>query len=206
MIDPGNPGNPAGEAGADMLHRMNRSHFEMTGWGLNFLTFNETDHVLDVGCGGGMTLKRIADLVPQGQLAGVDYSDVSVAESQKLNEALIASGRLEVRQASVEQLPFENETFDKIVSIESFYFWPDPPENLKEAVRVLKKGGRLLLIAEVYGDAPLSDRDRENIANYQLFNPTKDEFRTYFKQAGLTDIAIHTKEGECWIAVEGCKL
>lgn len=206
MIDPGNPGKPTGEAGVSMLHRMNRSHYEMTGWGLSFLTFEKTDNVLDAGCGGGMTLHRIAEKVTDGHLTGVDYSDVSVSESEKLNAGLIAEGRMDILKASVEKLPFADQTFDKIVSIESFYFWPDPPENLKEVSRVLKKGGRLMLIAEVYNGDALDERDRENIQNYHLFNPTKEEFRTYFKNAGLSDIRIHTHDGNSWICVEGGKL
>lgn len=205
MIDPGNPGKPTGEAGADMLHRMNKSHYEMTGWGLGFLTFSETDSVLDVGCGGGMTLHRISEKVTRGHLAGIDYSDVSVSESRKLNAELIAEGRMDIRKASVAELPFADNTFDKAVSIESFYFWPDPPENLKEVARVVKPGGHLMLIAEVYNGNALSDHDKENIRNYHLFNPTIEEFRTYFENAGLSDIQIHTHEGNSWICVEGTK-
>lgn len=205
MIDPGNPGKPTGEAGVSMLHRMNESHYVMTGWGLGFLTFKETDQVLDVGCGGGMTLHRIAEKVPKGHLEGIDYSDVSVAESKKLNAGLIAEGRMEIQKASVDSLPFEDNTFDKIVSVESFYFWPDPPENLREVSRVLKTGGQLMLIAEVYNGPALSDHDRENIQNYHLFNPTIEEFRTYFQNAGLSDVQVHTHEGNSWICVEGVK-
>lgn len=205
MIDPGNPGKPTGDAGADMLHRMNKSHYEMTGWGLGFLSFQKTDDVLDVGCGGGMTLHRIADQVTEGHLTGIDYSDVSVAESKKLNEDLIAEGRMDILKASVEKLPFADDAFDKVVSIESFYFWPDPPENLKEAVRVLKRGGHLMLIAEVYNGSALSEHDKENIRNYHLFNPTIEEFRTYFENAGLSDVEIRTHKGNSWICVEGIK-
>lgn len=201
-MDKGNPARPEGEAGKEMLDRMNRSHYEMTGWALTYLDFKENDHVLDVGCGGGMTLHRIAPKVPSGHLDGIDYSEVSVRSSSELNKELIADEKMAIQKADVSHLPFANETFDKIVTVESFYFWPDPPESLKELARVLKRGGRVLLVAEVYGDAPLSDHDRDNIREYHLFNPTKEEFREIFEQAGFKAIQIHTHPDTCWIAID----
>lgn len=201
-MDKGNPARPEGEAGKEMLDRMNRSHYEMTGWALDYLDFKENDHVLDVGCGGGMTLHRIAPKVPSGHLDGIDYSEVSVHSSSELNNELVENGKMTVQKADVSHLPFADGTFDKIVTVESFYFWPDPPENLKELSRVLKKGGRVLLVAEVYGDAPLSDHDRDNIREYHLFNPTKEEFRGIFERAGFKDIQIHTHPDTCWIAID----
>ncbi len=80
---------------------------------------------------------------PGGPFDGVDYSDVSVALSRQTNAADVASGKLEVLEASVEALPFGADTFHKIVTVESFYFWPNPLENLKEVRRVLRPGGGL---------------------------------------------------------------
>ena len=45
----GNPGKPEGEAGELMLERMNREHYEVTGWGLSFFDFDALDCVLDIG-------------------------------------------------------------------------------------------------------------------------------------------------------------
>ncbi len=205
MSDLGNPRKPEGKAGSDMLHRMNESHYEMTGWGLEYLHFKAEDKILDIGCGGGMTLNRISKKVTQGHLTGIDYSEVSVAESKELNADLIAKGRMEIVEGSVEALPFADKSFDKIVTVESFYFWPDPPENLKEVFRVLKADGHFLLIAEVYNGANLSDHDKDNIQKYELFNPTIDEFHRYFEAAGFTDVKAHTIAGHCWVAVEGKK-
>ncbi len=201
----GNPRKPEGEAGSAMLKRMNESHYEMTGWGLDFLSFDAADHVLDIGCGGGMTLKRIAEMVPDGTLYGIDYSEVSVEESKKLNQKTVEEGRMRILQGTVEALPYADESFDKIVTVESFYFWPDPPEDLKEAYRVLKQGGRLLMIAEIYDGAELSEHDRENIKKYDLFNPSIAEFRMYFEKAGFVHTDIHTIDGHCWIAIVGEK-
>ena len=201
----GNPAKPRGEEGAKMLLRMNDSHYPVTGWALSFLSFQKSDRVLDIGCGGGAALKRMSGQMESGHLIGVDYSEVSVELSRKMNVEDIASGKMEVLKASVEQLPFEENQFDKIITVESFYFWPDPAENLKEVVRVLKTGGVFLLVADIYQKEGLDKSVLDNIARYQLFNPTVEEFELLFRQAGFSEVKAHTKEGTDWICVEGIK-
>ena len=201
----GNPRHPEGEDGSKMLLRMNESHTPVTGWALGFWTVNETDTVLDIGCGGGAALKRIATQVTTGHLTGVDYSPVSVAPARETNSDAINTHKMDILEASVEQLPFADDTFDKIITVESFYFWPSPQKNLKEVLRVLKNSGTFLLVADVYQKEGLSDKTLENIRNFHLFNPTPEEFRTLFEQAGFSDIQIHLKDGKDWICVEGHK-
>lgn len=199
----GNPGKPQGQDGEEMLRRMNRTHSGVTGWALEFLDFEESDRVLDIGCGGGAALHRMSGYIGTGHLTGVDYSEVSVKVARETNEADIQSGRMDILTASVERLPFEDETFDKIVTVESFYFWPNPEENLREVRRVLKKGGAFLLVADIYMKEGLSEKVLENIRQYQLYSPTREKFRELFEQAGFRTVEIHTKDGEDWICVRG---
>lgn len=201
----GNPRKPEGAAGEEMLSRMNESHYEVTGWALDLWEIEDKDSILDIGCGGGMTLKRMSDRAKEGHLTGVDYSPVSVQESKKLNETDIKSGKMEIIEASVEAMPFAEDTFDKIITVESFYFWPYPSENLKEVHRVLKKDGIFHLVADIYGKEGLNEKQLSNIKEYQLFNPTKEEFIELFTNAGFKRVTIHTKEGTDWICVEGRK-
>ena len=201
----GNPGKPAGEAGAEMLARMNASHGPVTEWGLSHITAPQDAAVLDIGCGGGATLRRLAALAPRGAVTGIDYSEVSVACSTEFNRADIESGRMKVLQASVESLPFADAAFDIITTVESFYFWPDHAANLREVLRVLKPGGTFLLIAEIHENGALPESDRENVRTYNLFNPTREQFLHLFRQAGFTQVSTHTKPGEQWIAVTGGK-
>lgn len=201
----GNPAKPTGEAGAEMLLRMNESHFAVTGWALGFWELKESDTVLDVGCGGGATLKRLSERITSGRLFGVDYSPVSVELSKKTNAADISSGKMTIAEGSVSTLPFPENSFDKIVTVESFYFWEDPPGDLKEVLRVLKPGGDFLLAADIYGKDGLSARALENIRQYKMRNPSLAEFHALFEGAGFSEISIHTKSGTDWICVRGRK-
>lgn len=201
----GNPAKPQGEEGAIMLTRMNESHFAVTGWALGFWQLGENDTVLDIGCGGGATLKRMSAPIVSGKLFGADYSEVSVGLSIKNNAADVESGKMKIIKASVETLPFADETFDKIITVESFYFWPDPKENLKEVCRVLKRGGTFLLVADIYNKPGLSRESLENIKQYNMFNPTESELYDLLSAAGFSDIVLHTKDAEDWICAEAKK-
>lgn len=201
----GNPRKPHGEAGAEMLEGMNKRHYAVTGWALDFFSFNENDAVLDIGCGGGETIHRIAEKIKNGKVFGVDYSPLSVELSTKRNLKSVECGKIRITEASVEKLPFDDKSFDKIITVESFYFWPDPQENLKEVYRVLNEGGKFLIVADINGDAELDEADLEGIRKYDLFNPTIAQFRELLEKAGFRNVEVHTKDGEKWVCAEGNK-
>ena len=95
----GNPRKPHGEAGVEMLNGMNERHYAVTGWALDFLDIHENDRILDIGCGGGETLNRMAEKVTSGHLTGADYSELSVKMSTERNERIISSGKMDVIEA-----------------------------------------------------------------------------------------------------------
>ena len=203
ITEMGNPAKPQGKYGEMMLDRMNESHSAVTEWGLSYLTVADDAKLLDIGCGGGATLAKLAGIVRSGKVYGIDYSDVSVRKSKEYNKDLVGSGRIEVLKGSVSDMMFEDGTFDGIVTVESFYFWPDPEESLKEVRRVLKDTGTFLLIADIYDTEELPDKAVENIRKYGLRNLKPEEFRDMFMKAGFSDVSVHLKDGTTWICVEG---
>lgn len=205
ITENGNPAKPVGEDGAAMLERMNKSHYDLTTWALSHWKVEPSDQLLDVGCGGGETVHRLSEQVTTGKVTGIDYSEVSVSESTKRNDEEIQEGKVQILTASVDALPFAKNSFDKIITVESFYFWPDAVKDLQEVLRVLKKGGTFLLVADVYGDANLTEEEKANIKRYRLRNPTREEFRALFEAACFTECQVHTKPGTTWICVEGRK-
>ena len=201
----GNPRRPEGEAGRAMLARMNESHAKLVAWGLAHIDFAPHDTVLDIGCGGGNTLARMAERVTEGHLVGIDYAETSVEASRTFNAGLIEAGRMEILHGSVEHLPFADGQFDAVVTVESFYFWPSPEESLKEVARVIRRGGTFLLLAEIYGRDDLPEGIRAKVAEYSLTNPTPEEFERLFRAAGFSDVTMAFKDGEYWIAVRGVR-
>ena len=141
---------PRGWVGRLHIWLMNRRHAGLTAWGLGHVRIEPAFAILDVGCGGGKAVERLAALASQGRVYGVDYSAASVAAASGANAGAIAGGRVEIRQASVSSLPFDDNTFDLVTAVETHYYWPDPIADLREILRVLKPGGHLAIIAETY--------------------------------------------------------
>ena len=108
ITEQGNPRKPQGSAGKEMLMGMNEHHGPVTAWGIDHFSFSGSERVLDIGCGGGAALRRMAEKVPSGHLTGVDYSKVSIALTSECNADLISQGRLNVVQGIVSELPFED--------------------------------------------------------------------------------------------------
>ena len=94
-----NAGNPQkDEYGFAVLERMNRSHYGLTRWGLSFTAPEKAKSILDVGCGGGMTLHNFA-LETDALLCGADVSDASLEKTAELNAEYVNSGRLMHRRS-----------------------------------------------------------------------------------------------------------
>ena len=97
-----------------MLKRMNESHSPVTCWALEHWQIAPEEELLDIGCGGGATLKRMGEKITTGHLTGIDYSPVSVETSLKTNRQDVESGKMKVLEGSVEALPLQ--TMDLIRS------------------------------------------------------------------------------------------
>jgi ubiquinone/menaquinone biosynthesis C-methylase UbiE len=198
---------PSGLLGRLTLWRMNKSHSKLTDWGLAHVSVQPQFTILDIGCGGGRTVSKLAALATQGKVYGVDYSEDSISVSQKINTALIAEGRVKIQQASVSQLPFTDNTFDLITAVETHFWWPNLADDLREVFRVTRPGGQLAIIAEVYkGASALASRLVEKSATQSGIRMlTPDEHRDLLATAGYTDIQLETQPAKGWITVSGKK-
>lgn len=206
VTEMGNPAHPVGSFGNQMLDRMNDSHAEFTNWGLDQLDFSEATSALDVGCGGGATLERLLErMSPSARVYGVDISEVSVAHSLAYNRAAHERGQVEVLLSSAEDLPFDDKSFDVVVSVESIYFWPDTLAGLRECLRVLVPSGQLALICDVYEKPDLSHETRENIAHHNMVIHTPKDWEHLLTEAGFTDAHVLVVPDKNWICIMGKK-
>ena len=200
----GNPGNPTGEAGLAMLSRMNESHNDLTSYGLSFLDKKEDGIYLDIGCGGGNTLKMLLERT-NNEVYGIDISLTAIKKSMEFNQKEYDKDRLKLFKADVKELPFKENMFDGITTVESFYFWENHLEALRQIKKVLKEGGKFILMADIYDNGQLDFDTIVNISKYKLFNPKIKKFEDLFHVAGFNNIKIHLKENTTWIVVEGTK-
>lgn len=198
---------PTGWLGRIALRNMNSRHSKVTDWGLSHFSIQPHDTILDVGCGGGRTISKLAAAATQGKVYGVDYSPESVAVASKTNRQWIDTGRVEIREGSVSQLPFSSGMFDVVTAVETHFWWPDLPADMREILRVMKPGGTLIVIAEVYKGA--RTRTAELIEKYAPLSGLKlltvDEHRELFTNAGYSDVQIFDEPEKGWICALGRK-
>src|SRR5262245_18960336 len=97
---------PRGWLGRFFLWEIGARHSSLTDWGLSLISIEKHYTILDVGCGGGRTVSKLAGKATDGRVFGVDYSAASVAASRRTNKESIIDGRVEIHRASVSKLPF----------------------------------------------------------------------------------------------------
>jgi ubiquinone/menaquinone biosynthesis C-methylase UbiE len=138
--------------------KMERHHLDITGKTIRFMDLRPGDRVLDLGCGSGWATRLLARLVADGpegfgQVVGVDVSDEMIrqarAESKDFENILYVWG-------SAQQIPWEENFFDKMLSVESFYYYPDQERVLVELFRVMAPRGRIFILINLYKDNPYS--------------------------------------------------
>ena len=200
---------PSGFIGRLILWEMNRHHSKLTDWGLSHVSIKKTDTILDVGCGGGRTVSKLAELASNGKVHGIDYSEESVTAAHRANTRWIDIGRVTIREGTVSQLGFNDNTFDLVTAIETHLFWPNLPGDFREIFRVLRPGGTLLIVAEIYRGGKHMEGVRRTIfekhlaANMNLLTP--EEHRDLLTNTGFTDVQTFEALEKGWICAIGTK-
>jgi ubiquinone/menaquinone biosynthesis C-methylase UbiE len=183
---------------------MNAQHSALTDWGLKHVPIEKHYTILDVGCGGGRTISKLAAAV-DGKVYGIDYSEESVAASNRTNARWINKGRVLIQHGSVSELPFPDNMFDLVTAVETHFWWPDVTMDVREILRVLKPGGSLIIIAEVYRGAQTTvARLAEKFApRTGMTLLSVDEHRELLVKAGYSAVQVSERRESGWICAVG---
>ncbi|MCH5300800.1 MAG: class I SAM-dependent methyltransferase [Ruminococcus sp.] len=200
-----NARNPKGFWGKMMIRSMNKGHYGVTGWGLEHIEIKDDFTILDVGCGGGKTVFRLSEAAPNGKIYGIDYSEVAVKKSKKLNKRGIKNKKVQIDNSSVSNLPYNDNMFDLVTAVETYYFWPDKINDLKEIYRTLKSKGKLLLIFEMLQKENEPDKWAEVEKLAEIKAPTESEIRENLIKAGFNNVQTYIKENTTWLCAIGEK-
>jgi len=128
---------------------MEDHHSDITDQTLELMELRPSDRVLDLGCGTGWASRRMARMVPQGEVVGIDVADEMLRRAEQAS-----SGFRNVRYlwGSAERIPVPDNAFDQVLSVESFYYYADQGKALDELRRVIAPGGRLFILINLYRD------------------------------------------------------
>ncbi len=163
---------------------MERGHRPVGEQAIRLLEIPEDGRVLDVGCGNGWATRLMAQEASHGRVVGIDISDEMVDLAR---ESAVLSN-MEFREASAERLPFAENEFTHVFSMESLYYYGDTLRALQEIRRVLKPGGRFGCVVDLY---------KENRPSHQWIADLKvsvhllsiDEYRSLFEGAGFVNVS-----------------
>lgn len=137
--------HPQGEDAVRVGEKMNQVNLHINRYSIEALKLAEGDNVLEIGMGNGFFVKDILSIDDSIKYTGCDFSEIMVAEAISRNQTFIRSGQAQFHLTGAEKLPFENETFDKVFSVNTIYFWDDLQSALSEIWRVLKPEGQIVI-------------------------------------------------------------
>ena len=192
---------PRGKLGRYLAKQMNQGHESLTLWGLSKVEIASDSVILDVGCGGGKTVNKLAYLVPQGRIFGIDISHDMVEFSRKVNKELIVQNRVQIVEGSVEEMSFPDGYFDLVTAFETYYFWPNFVEALKEIKRVLKSDGRLLLVSEMVKNGIYEVENAKLIRETHVHLIPLRAIQNIMLATGFVDIQAFVENDSPWNAV-----
>lgn len=183
---------PKGKLGNLQLKSMNKEHTPVSLWGLKHLDINPDDIILDVGCGGGININRMSKKAKK--VYGVDYSIESVKLSREVNRQEISDGKVEVVKGDVQNLPFDDESFDIVTAFETVYFWPNIEKCFGEVKRVLKPGGIFLIGLESNGSDNMIMKLSEKFIDMIVYND--EELTEFLKNNDYSKITVYLRDGK----------
>jgi SAM-dependent methyltransferase len=164
---------------------MEHDHWPITRPALELMRMARDENVIDVGCGAGWLSRILARGVPDGRVVGMDISDEMI---HRARAASVEFDNLVFVVGAVDDIPWEPNFFQKAISVESSYYWPDPAKGLREIHRVLGEGGSAWIVINYYRDNPHCHQwgEKLQIPTHLL---SADEWAALFRDAGFASVA-----------------
>jgi len=163
---------------------MEQEHLPITLPVLEKMRLAPTDSVLDVGCGAGWLSRRLAKLVLEGRVVGMDISDEMIRRARRSS---VDFDNLMFVAGEVAQIPWQPYFFSHVISVESSYYWPDPAAGIKDIFRVLREGGSVWILINYYRDNPHCHQWGDLLAvKTQLLSA--EEWAELFRAAGFKNV------------------
>jgi len=142
-------GHPEGPLGWFVGHLMAWKNGARSEFALELLGARAGECVLELGFGPGVDVARLWRAVgPSGRVAGADVSTEMVRHARRRNRTAIAQGGVDLRRAAATELPFADAAFDAVYATNSAQFWRDLAAGFSEVRRVLRPGGRAVVVVQ----------------------------------------------------------
>lgn len=194
---------PRGLVGSMVVRMMNKGHAPMTRAVVERLDIGGDEVILDIGCGGGMAIKMMAEKA--ASVYGIDISEVSVARALETNSQAVRENRVQVTASDVLGMPFKDDTFSLVTAFETVYFWDEIGDCFERIHRAVKPGGRFAVTVEAW---TLPDGGNNFPKFFSAVKPnlySPEELSGMLHRAGFPRTSIMENEAEHWLCVVGWK-
>jgi len=186
-------GKPSGIFGRFVMSRIfDKGNSELNNFVKETLSVKKSDHILEIGCGTGSLLKIIANDLENGIVEGIDFSKTMISIAKKKNKKEIRNKRVIIRSGNFEELQFEDNSYDKIFSVNTIYFWQNPVFTISKAIDLLKANGMIVLGFHDKEELEKMDLD-ENI--FQLYS-IDDVINLLKTDKNLKEVEIISNKGQ----------
>ena len=189
---------PTGFFGKILAKGMARGHKDFYKNAARVISPTNDDIYLEIGFGSGIFIKKYMSHV--SKIAGIDYSEDMVKLASDINRRLVESGKAEFKQGYASLLPWADNEFTVVATIETFFFLTEIEKSLKEIFRVLKPGGRLIIEMAFNKDDGAEHERHIKKMNLKLYSG--EEMKKMLKNAGFNDIVIDYYKA-FWIPIKG---
>lgn len=148
---------PEGLLGQLVGEKMVRQHQPETDWTVELLGLQRHDRALELGCGAGRGLVLAARVADLSLIAGMDLSPTMLRAATRRIRRAGQGERVSMLRGDLQALPFAEGSLDKIWSIHTFYFWPDPEAVFADLLRALAPGGTMAITMATGTVSPSGD-------------------------------------------------
>lgn len=180
---------PEGEYGVNLANELNQSNLALSEFTYDHMGLQDSDRVLEIGFGNGKLIPMILNTANDIDFVGIDISETMVDEATKHNKVYVASGMVELKVAGTDSIPYPDNHFDKVATVNTLYFWDTPLEDAEEVYRVLKRGGKLCI-----GIRPKSETKKFEFTKHGFTLYSCEDAKNLLISAGFADVECFTKE------------
>ncbi|WP_455441564.1 class I SAM-dependent methyltransferase [Streptococcus salivarius] len=140
--------NPSGLVGRVITNIWSSYFKELSLWAIKQTTIPNNSRILEVGYGGGSTIKNLLALDKNLDIHGIDISKESYQTASRFHSDAIDNGSVKLRIGNVENLPYQNNDFDLVFAIQTHIFWEDLKQGFQEIYRVMSNPSTLIIASE----------------------------------------------------------
>ena len=155
-------------------------------WAIKQTTISGNYRILEIGYGGGSTIKNLLALNKHLEVHGIDISKESYRTAQRVHSDSIRKGSVQLKIGNVENMPYQNNYFDRIFAIQTHIFWKDIKKSFQEVYRVMSSNSTLIIASE-------KEKINYHVTDYR----TSHEFIQLLTSIGFSK--IEEKQNRNWI-------